>query len=414
MKVKNLLLAGLAVAAMTACSNDIEGVDNSIQNDGTAFMQLSFDFPKTRATVTDENDSQGKLEEYDVKTVDIRLAYSDGQPPVTLTKTIEDFNVQNEGQTLVLKYVEKVPAGTISEASAVLNKGNVSLTGSWETTEVITDVTGLSYLTNGIAADKNFLMSGKNTAGATFTKGQTTNITIPVSRVSAKLDEVTAKTVFTIEPDADKSAQINEKMTITLANYSYGNLTQKTYLLADNSTSILDNQTYNHPYKTDKKQYEYKAMDTEDVVYCMENVATNGLTGNSTYVLYKATVAFKDGVPTKPFYVYNKTIYKTLADLKSANVAIDDTYTDETSQDAYLKMNVYKYEDGECFYMTEIDNATDDHKVVRNTWYKLDVQSIAKLGYPTPDVPPTIEEEAFMNLKITVTPWKVKFNKIEF
>ena len=32
MKVKNLLLAGLAVAAMTACSNDIdEIVDNGIQ-----------------------------------------------------------------------------------------------------------------------------------------------------------------------------------------------------------------------------------------------------------------------------------------------------------------------------------------------------------------------------------------------
>ena len=31
MKVKNLLLAGLAVAAMTACSNNDEIIDNGVQ-----------------------------------------------------------------------------------------------------------------------------------------------------------------------------------------------------------------------------------------------------------------------------------------------------------------------------------------------------------------------------------------------
>ena len=34
MKVKNLLLAGLAVAAMTACSNNDEIVENGIQTTG--------------------------------------------------------------------------------------------------------------------------------------------------------------------------------------------------------------------------------------------------------------------------------------------------------------------------------------------------------------------------------------------
>ena len=49
MKVKNLLLAGLAVAAMTACSND-EIIDNDgIQTNGeNAAMQINFQFPTTR------------------------------------------------------------------------------------------------------------------------------------------------------------------------------------------------------------------------------------------------------------------------------------------------------------------------------------------------------------------------------
>lgn len=63
--------------------------------------------------------------------------------------------------------------------------------------------------------------------------------------------------------------------------------------------------------------------------------------------------------------------------------------------------------------MTEVDYATNNHKIVRNTWYKLEVESIAKLGFPTPEVPPTFDE-AYMNLKITINPWKVRFNKIQF
>ena len=48
MKVKNLLLAGLAVAAMTACSNDIdEIVDNGVQapTGEQATMRINFAVP---------------------------------------------------------------------------------------------------------------------------------------------------------------------------------------------------------------------------------------------------------------------------------------------------------------------------------------------------------------------------------
>ena len=71
MKVKNLLLAGLAVAAMTACSNENdEIVNNGNQNPETAFMQLSFEVPGSRATSVDnKDDEQGTADEYGVQTV---------------------------------------------------------------------------------------------------------------------------------------------------------------------------------------------------------------------------------------------------------------------------------------------------------------------------------------------------------
>ncbi|MCS2243574.1 hypothetical protein NXW34_10025 [Bacteroides thetaiotaomicron] len=83
MKVKNLLLAGLAVAAMTACSNENdEIVNNGNQNPETAFMQLSFEVPGSRATSVDnKDDEQGTADEYGVQTVDVKLTYNDGIAP---------------------------------------------------------------------------------------------------------------------------------------------------------------------------------------------------------------------------------------------------------------------------------------------------------------------------------------------
>lgn len=411
MKVRNLLLAGLAVAAMTACSNDVdEIVDNGNQNPETALMQLSFEVPGTRATSVDiEDDAQGLLEEYDVQTVDVRLTYEDNSTKV-FTKDIDAFTVENNGQTLILTNTEVVPAGTIKEASAVLNKGTLS---PWSTDAFSVTESGLSYLTSGIAAANNFLMSGKITEQIVFTKGSVSNVVIPVSRVSAKLDEVTDQEDFTytIEANGDADAKTDEAMTITLENYTYGNLTKSSYIMPGDVAAA--DQTYFHSYGTAKTGYEYNSMTNTDVIYCLENAATEGLQSNSTYVLYKAKVKFNGVAPTVPFYVWNKTVYKTLDALKAANAGIPTDFDDDTTQAEYMDKHVFKYESGECFYMTEVDFATNNHKIVRNTWYKLDVESIAKLGFPTPEVPPTFDE-AYMNLKITINPWAVRFNKIQF
>ena len=406
MKVKNLLLAGLAVAAMTACSNENdEIVNNGNQNAETALMQLSFEVPGTRATsVEDENDDKGVAAEYGVKWVDVTLTYNNGSKK-TVSKPISDFNVENSGQTLLLSNVEVVPAGIITEASAVLNnKDNV-----WGATNYTATAAGLTYLDDNIAKANEFVMSGKITETITFVAGSTSNVVIPVSRVSAKLDEVTNDKVFTIAAKKDANAQIEEEMTITLEDYSYGNLALKTNILPGDITD----QEYAQAYGIADAGYSYNAMSNDAPVYCLENAATDGLQSNSTYVLYKAKVKFGGVAAPKPFYVWNNTIYKTLAELKAANAGIGELFTDNSTQAEFLAKHVYKYENGECFYMTEVDYATNNHKIVRNTWYKLEVESIAKLGFPTPGVPPTFDE-AYMNLKITINPWKVRFNKIQF
>lgn len=408
MKVKNLLLAGLAVAAMTACSNnDIdEIVDNGNQTPETAFMQLSFEVPSSRATsVENKDDEQGTADEYGVQTVDVKLSYNDGSTK-EISKPIADFDVAKDGQTLILTNVEVVPAGTIKEATAVLNKKTLN---PWSTDPFEVTGSGLNYLNSGIAEAKSFLMSGKITENKEFIAGKTTNIVIPVSRVSAKLDEVTDIKVFTIAANEDAGAKINETMTITLDKYSYGNLALKSNILEGDVAS----QTYFHEYGTAKNAYAYNEMSNDAVVYCLENAAADGLQNNSTYVLYKAKVTFGDVAPIAPFYVWNNTVYKTLAELKAANAGIGESFSDDSTQAEFLAKHVYKYENGECFYMTEVDYSTNAHKIVRNTWYKLEVESIAKLGFPTPEVPPTFDE-AYMNLKITINPWKVRFNKIQF
>lgn len=85
MKVKNLLLAGLAVAAMTACSNnDIdEIVDNGVQTPTEeASMKLYFNFAnQTRANGDDSGDKvDGEEVEWNVSqsSITVVLQYANG------------------------------------------------------------------------------------------------------------------------------------------------------------------------------------------------------------------------------------------------------------------------------------------------------------------------------------------------
>lgn len=92
MKVKNLLLAGLAVAAMTACSNnDIdEIVDNGVQTPTEeASMKLYFNFAnQTRANGDDSGDKvDGEEVEWNVSqsSITVVLQYANGGKKLVTT-----------------------------------------------------------------------------------------------------------------------------------------------------------------------------------------------------------------------------------------------------------------------------------------------------------------------------------------
>jgi hypothetical protein len=80
MKLRNLLLAGLAAAAITACSNGEEFVDNGIQapTGEQASMRINFSTPAvTRASsVTPGGADEGSAEESAITTATIVLDYA--------------------------------------------------------------------------------------------------------------------------------------------------------------------------------------------------------------------------------------------------------------------------------------------------------------------------------------------------
>ena len=76
MKVKNLLLAGLAVAAMTACSNNDEIVENGIQTTGEeASMQINLNFADQGTRAVSGEPDEGADFERESSTVTANIVY---------------------------------------------------------------------------------------------------------------------------------------------------------------------------------------------------------------------------------------------------------------------------------------------------------------------------------------------------
>lgn len=424
MKVKSLLLAGLAAFAMASCSNnDNEVIDNSNPLDGqTANMQLSFSFPqgtsKTRAT------DKGEESEYGFENVKLVLDYSDGQVVRTFAKA--DFAITNEGQTLNIKNVFAVPAGEAT-AYAIINP-TADITTSLPDKEKNTKInfsdfeeTFASATLDGIAGKvataNKFLMSNVNGAGITVNllSGKTSSVSIPVERVAAKFDEVT--TLGRTDITNYQPVSTGESIAVTIANYSYGNMVNKTFLFG-NKPNVAE---FFQPYvggAITTGTYEYKTINTgaANVTYALENTRAKDVTdktaavkGNATYVLYKAKVEINGAVPSKPFYVMNGKVYKDYATLKETYKGL--ALTDDDSQAEYEKLNIKKYENGLCYYLVPIHTANGKYTILRNNWYKLDVKSISSLGFPGTNIPE--DDKTMLDLEVTIQPWTVHMNDIE-
>lgn len=413
MKVKNLLLAGLAVAAMTACSNDIESIDNvTPPTTKDASMQFGIVLPQNTGTragagdgIVDGEKETGIPVENAFTDITVVIDYSPTSREVLNFKYADFKESQGNDKTMLyLKESIPVKVGTAT-VSAFVNASD-ALKNNLKTDALSALKAEANYASSiddlskagGIAEANKFLMSGTK-ADQEFTEGEEpTPVNVPVNRVAAKLVERSTTEAFLIEKPASAAAS---DLKITLQNYNFANLLQDTYVLESNSiiASGLFNQYLSAAttpwtnYLTPKAITGPTAADiTTNITYCTENKTTT-----NTLVLYKAVATWGDKAASTFYVAPDKTVFFTFDEL--AKVYDMTGMSDNSSIQDFAAKGIKKYDGGVCYYKSDaIGN------IVRNNVYYLDVTSIADLGDPTPGEtvnPSTID------LTVEMNPWTI-------
>lgn len=402
MKVRNLLLAGLAAVAMTACSNENdETVDNGqVQGTENALIQLGISYPvTTRAT------EEGLTSEQTFETAKV-IVNGDIH-----TYEYKDFRIGENDNTLYLKDGIPVSAGEAS-IYVILNLQGEPTTPYASMTASANYVSTLDGLTGYVAKPGAFLMSNEKGEVKTVTvkAGEVATARINVERAAAKLVEQSKTTAFeNITPGI-----YGKKLNITLRQYSFVNLQQDTYVLA-NTTPIESN--FFQAYDAAKATWDYVSKDivgnvqestpdaNSNITYCLENKDAN-----NTRVVYEAVATWGEETEAATFYVTSEnevyTSFESLAanfgNMLTANgLTAESKAADFRAAGVPIKM----YEDGKCYYTADIYTNTASNKtIVRNNVYKLNVSSITKLGEPTPTPTP---DPASLNIEVKVLPWTI-------
>lgn len=444
MKVKNLLLAGLAVAAMTACSNDIdEIVDNGVQTPTEeASMKLYFNFAQTRANGDTSGDKvAGEDLEWNVakSSITVILQYANGGKKLVYNNLTPVTNVV-DGSKKYTTPALTVDAGNNVTVYAFINPANLSINASVDpatlalTNALTLPKSGLDYLASGIAKTNAFMMSGKTAKAIDIVAGSVDNkAEISVDRVAAKLDEKSQKTPFTIDAKGvvytDKDDQ-TATVKIKLLSHSYSNLSNSTFALNETrdqsyfnstvgATNYLQAYSAQGSYPLDS-YYRWLTKGEEannEVTYCLENYGNN----NPTKVHYKGQVYIGEDAIKSDFYIRAvqnpdaNYIFKDLAEMKAYyKDDMIDAITPETSREVLANLGIRKYTGGICYYEADINTIVPNKvaSILRNNWYKLTVTKISEIGTPTP-APDPIDKTTKLTVETTINPWTIQINDIE-
>lgn len=409
MKVRNLLLAGLAVAAMTACSNENDEIVDNGQVQGTenALIRLGISYPTVTRAAGDTED--GLTTEQLFKTAKV-IVNGDVH-----TYAYDDFTPSTDPNEKGLYLKDGIP---VSEGTAsvyvILNLKGEPTAPYANMTASASYSTSLDGLTDYVAKDGEFLMSnaGGLVATTNVEKGKEATVRVNVERAAAKLMEQSKKEAFTnITPGTYNGKTLN----ITLKSYSFVNLQKDTYVLA-NATPIASNffQAYDPTnatwgYKTKEivgNIQEETPAEIKNITYCLENKDAD----NNTCVVYEAVATWDDETEPATFYVTSENVvYQNFATLHekfgnmldASNLTADSKAADFRAAGVPIKM----YEGGKCYYKADIyTNTTGNKTIVRNNVYKLNVSNITKLGDPTPTPTP---DAASLTLEVKVLPWTI-------
>lgn len=419
MKVKNLLLAGLAVAAMTACSND-EIVENGIQTTGEeASMQINLKFADQGTRATSGDPDKGSNFERTSATVTAIIAY----PNSTKNKVYKNLTLVSGTDGTYQTAAFTVEAAKGVNVYAIINYDE-DKANALEATADLAALTvgtqslpkeGLAYIAETVAANNAFLMSGSTLKPIDIVAGSTTNVApITVDRVAAKLDEMTPlEDAFTIKDGAELYNTAGKSVSVKLSGFSFSNLSSDSYIFSGKTSASSWLQQY-VPATGTATDATYRWI-TEGVTYCLENNTID----NPTRVHYKGQVCLNGEALTNDFFIRaitfdNVTTYRlftTWNELTTyyGNEAITALNPNDTAELA--KYGIMKYLGGVCYYEADIKTYKPEESisVLRNNWYQLTVNNITKIGLPTPAQEPT-PDATMLTIETTVKPWTIQVN----
>ena len=158
----------------------------------------------------------------------------------------------------------------------------------------------------------------------------------------------------------------------------------------------------------------------------MADHQVHGLTTGIVFAaqIYKTNSNGSLSDPANGLYYYQNHIFESLEDIAEAyNLTIPDNATKEQ----LAELGITQFTNNMCYYYTSrikhFDNAnpTDmgimEFAIMRNNIYSLAVTGISEIGTPivdpTPDTP-NESKQAALNLEVTMEPWIVRYNDIEF
>lgn len=423
MKTKNLLLAGLAVFAMTACNNDIESIDNNdLPLEKNASMQLNFSFPKSSETRATGDRVPGSEFEYGVSTVTAILEYSGTNKRLVVQGLTIEGEPNANGVITAKTGTFQVSTGTISKIYAIVNNNDATVSAGTDLSKLLVAAdpfslpsNSLDYLRETIAEDGNFLMSGISEAPVTINAGETKTGTISVDRVCAKLEEKTEKTTPYELTDPTVVSKDGKAISIRIIGHTYANLNANSYVFKNPDGSWWSQNDIIQAYSAEKTEADYCWKEKEST-YCLENITGAGKDswdrGKATHALYKGQVYLEDTQIEGKFYVKanfdGNILYPNWATLKTDYSGLPAT-EDELTAEIMEGFGIKQYNGGVCYYSAPILTNGTTADIVRNNWYQLSVGAIKDLGTPTP-VPTVDPEDAYLSLTVNIMPWTIQAN----
>lgn len=421
MKVRNLLLAGLAVAAMTACSNNDEIVDNGIQAPvEEASMRINLKFANETTTRAHGGTDIGDAVERTSTTVTAIIEYPNSSKRLVV-KDLDLVGAEADGVYQTEPF--SVESGTGVNVYAIIN--HTDDYEEVEATSALNDLkvgvhtlpeAGLAYIAGTVAKNGNFLMSG-SASNLNIVAGSDENVApITVDRVAAKLDEMT--TLTTNFPIATDYNVTGGAITVKLLGYSYSNLSSDSYIFNQAGSPESWLQVY-EPVAANADDDTYRWI-TDDVTYCLENKSEN-----QTKVHYKGQVYIGEDAAGDFFIravnLDGTTTYRLFTSWDDLTAYYNDATIsglDQTDTATLANYGIKKYTGGICYYEApiatygpsteEIESAVS-FVVLRNNWYQLTVNSISKIGFPTP-APDPDGDPTMLTIQTTVNPWTIQIN----